>query len=704
MLIVTHFRTSVTALETDAHHVPATQMIARPGTWPTITIPMAGGRRPDVDGAWSHLEDAADFFGIPMPPPHELTTKLDDVAAACPNPLVAVTIVVLEADGVSSFAVSGTPVLPWRPVAVRIAGDESVPHPHRASDPWWRRMAARTTSRGELDQRERWLTGRGFVDGVTDGQPLLGAVIVDTPRRPRRRGESGTDVGLGPVGAVLDHHTDQPAFGVARRGRPGVVGVTAVRNASGGRTGGRDVRRAGRGGSDVGEVVMSEFDPSSFGVLTIDGYGIADGVFSARYTLRGNDSVERSGDVAFTEVVDFGGALGDRRPDDRLLRLLALTCSPSYFKAAAPPRVEIAFPTREFERHYLRELIAGGLGEFAYRNSLPAALTPAVEGPDAPAGAAPTDGWEADADPLVPVGGGKDSVVTIEALKRHGFHPTLFSVNKFDPIDRCIDISGLDSLRVTRRIDPRLIEANAQGAHNGHVPVTAINSVIGLIVADTNGFGPVVLSNERSSNVGNVTWLGRDVNHQWSKSISYESLLRDTLTQYGLNPDRYFSLLRPLSESEIADRFRSSPQYFRDFISCNRPFAIDAGRRGATWCGHCPKCLFVFGLMAPRLGRAEVEAIFGRDLFADVDNRAGFEDIVGLGVHKPFECVGEYYEAAESLIAVLDADEWRGVPLVEEFRSRRDELEKVATSQDAVSEATAVDYVPARYAAALALT
>jgi hypothetical protein len=274
----------------------------------------------------------------------------------------------------------------------------------------------------------------------------------------------------------------------------------------------------------------------------------------------------------------------------------------------------------------------------------------------------------------------------------------LFSVNKFAPIDRCIEISGLDSLRVTRAIDRRLIEVNAAGAHNGHVPVTAINSVIGLIVADANGLGPVVFSNEKSSNVGNVSWMGRDVNHQWSKSIEYESLLRNTLTGYGLNPDRYFSLLRRLSESEIADRFRDCPQYFRAFISCNRPFALDPDRRAASWCGHCPKCLFVFALMAPRLGRTEVESIFGQNLFADNDNRAGVADIVGLGEHKPFECVGEYYEAAESLVSVLDDDEWRGLPLVEEFRSRRSEVETVATKHDDESE---VDYVPARYAAAL---
>jgi hypothetical protein len=440
--------------------------------------------------------------------------------------------------------------------------------------------------------------------------------------------------------------------------------------------------------------MTATFDPKAYRALSIDGFDVSDGAFAGHYTLRGADSGD---DVSFTEVVNFGAAL-QSPADERLLRLLALTCVPSYYKAAAPPRIEIAFPTFGFERQYLRELIAGGLGEFAYRNDLPGALEPEIAGPEAAGVRGGDDDWDGGRTPLVPVGGGKDSVVTIEALKRHGLRPMLFSVNKFDPIDKCIEVSGLDSTRVTRSIDRRLIELNGEGAYNGHVPVTAINSVIGLLVADANGLGPVVLSNERSSNVGNVDWLGRDINHQWSKSVTYETLLRNTLSQYGLNPDRYFSLLRGLSESQIADRFRDCPQYFRVFISCNRPFAIDAGRRGASWCGHCPKCLFVFVLMAPRLGRAEVEAIFGHNLLAVDDNRLGFSDIVGVGVHKPFECVGEYYEAAESLLSILADDDWRGLSLVEEFRSRRAELELVAAGEDRGS---VVHYVPERYAATL---
>lgn len=430
------------------------------------------------------------------------------------------------------------------------------------------------------------------------------------------------------------------------------------------------------------------FEPASFDTFVIEGRDFADGKLSLRYRLRGAQS------VGFTEIVDFGDSLAGAQPDPTLSRLLTLTCALSYYKAAAPPRIEIAFPTADFEKHYLRTLIEGGLGEFAYRNDLPGALTPTVAGPDVAIAARPSDDWDPTAAPLVPVGGGKDSVVSIEALRHGGITPMLFSVNRYDPIDRCIEVSGLGSVHVRRSIDRALIEANAAGAHNGHVPVTAINSVIGLIVADANGLGPVVLSNERSSNIGNIEWLGRDINHQWSKSLAYETLLRNTLGSYGFNPDRYFSLLRGLSESQIADRFAHCTEYFPVFTSCNRLFALDPSRRATSWCGICPKCQFVFVLLAPRLGRATLEQIFARNLFADTGNRDGFADILGLGVHKPFECVGEYYEAAEAMLAVIDDPQWQGLSLVDEFARQRTELEAVAVDHDTDP---AEHHVPERY-------
>jgi hypothetical protein len=173
---VTHFRTSATALETDASQLRAAQLVSRPGTLPTVTIPMAAGRLPDVDELWRHLAEPAEFFGLAMPRPAELARVLSGVRHRSP---VATTVTIVEDDGATRFAASAVTVAPWQPDAVRLAGD-AVPQAHRAADPWWRRMAARTTSKGELDQRARWLAAHGYADAVSEGQPVLGALVFQT--------------------------------------------------------------------------------------------------------------------------------------------------------------------------------------------------------------------------------------------------------------------------------------------------------------------------------------------------------------------------------------------------------------------------------------------------------------------------------------------------------------------------------------------
>jgi hypothetical protein len=182
VLIVTHFRTSVTALEADAHYVRATQLTTRPGTLPAITIPIADGRWPDVGAVYSYLREPAEFFGIAMPGLAEFTTALRAFTATVTDATVAATVVIVETDDGSDVVVSGLPVQPLRPAPVVVGADDSVPPAHRATDPWWRRMAARTTSRADLDQRERWLNGLGYADALSSGLPLLGALVVETPR------------------------------------------------------------------------------------------------------------------------------------------------------------------------------------------------------------------------------------------------------------------------------------------------------------------------------------------------------------------------------------------------------------------------------------------------------------------------------------------------------------------------------------------
>ena len=134
--------------------LPATHLVAHPGTSPTVTVPVLSGGRPDVDALWSFLAETAHFFGIPMPGP---------------VPMVAVSVTVVELDGAAQFVVTGAEVRPIRSEPVRIDVCD-VPFPlTRSGDPLWRRMAARTTSRGAEDQLRRWLEGRGYADGVSGG-------------------------------------------------------------------------------------------------------------------------------------------------------------------------------------------------------------------------------------------------------------------------------------------------------------------------------------------------------------------------------------------------------------------------------------------------------------------------------------------------------------------------------------------------------
>jgi hypothetical protein len=258
---------------------------------------------------------------------------------------------------------------------------------------------------------------------------------------------------------------------------------------------------------------------------------------------------------------------------------------------------------------------------------------------------------------LVAVGGGKDSIVTLEAVRRLPIATTLFSVNEYAPIRATVEESGLDALVASRKLDPLLFELNAQGALNGHVPVTAINSLIGCLIAMRLGYDAVVFSNEASSSSGNVAWEGVDVNHQWSKGIEFERALRSLLS--GI-PVTYFSFLRPLTELAITRQFANLTDYHPVFTSCNRAFHLDESKR-RLWCGDCPKCHFVFLCLAPFLPKDELLSIFGgRNLLDDPRQHEGFLELLNAdGRMKPFECVGEAGECRAALTLLSKQPNWK---------------------------------------------
>lgn len=367
--------------------------------------------------------------------------------------------------------------------------------------------------------------------------------------------------------------------------------------------------------------------------------------------------VERFTETVTLPVVDSPVPVGDGFR--ALARLLALAAATSYYKALVPSTISVAGGLAEAERHFLTEVVKGGLAEFAYRNDLPDALFPTIVGkelPDVEHSETPAPRHQR---ALVAVGGGKDSIVTLESVRRVS-DVTLFSVNSYEPITRTAAASGLPLVQARRVLDRGLFALNEAGAHNGHVPVTAVNSIIACLIALRGGFDTVVFANEASSSYGNLQWHGVEVNHQWSKGLGFEGMLRSLVSPWGVD---YVSFLRPLTELAIVRRFATLP-YLDVFTSCNRAFHLDATRR-RNWCGECPKCTFVFLMLSPFVPAAQMEAIFGKDLFADQSLRPLFLDLLAIGDgHKPFECVGEPSECRAAYTLLQSHPDWSSHPFV----------------------------------------
>ncbi|MGO9489100.1 MAG: hypothetical protein ACLQBB_08765 [Solirubrobacteraceae bacterium] len=350
-------------------------------------------------------------------------------------------------------------------------------------------------------------------------------------------------------------------------------------------------------------------------------------------------------------------AEAQRRDADGLLALLHWVAGVSYFKAALPAAVscESGLPGPE-SATLLEALYSLGLGELAYRNDLPGLPRPQFpRGPGAGAVGSSPDRPER---VLVPVGGGKDSAVAIEVMRRSGTTLALFSIGDAPPIRRTVAVAGLPHLIATRELDPLLFELNRAGAINGHVPVTAIVTSVALLTARLHGLDAVAMANERSASAGNLHWDGVEVNHQFSKSLEAERLLTAALSELGAGVGQ-FSILRPASELAIARAFARLERYHDAFTSCNAVFRLDRSLRTTSWCRDCPKCRFVFLAMAPFSSPEHLATVFGGAMLDDERQFEGFALLAASGGHKPFECVGEEQESLAAMRLLAADQRWR---------------------------------------------
>ena len=352
---------------------------------------------------------------------------------------------------------------------------------------------------------------------------------------------------------------------------------------------------------------------------------------------------------------------------ERALRLLHLVAGVSYYKAAVPGEIRIDSYTIDADTAALLEQVyLNGLGEFAYRNGLD--LRGRIRFPFDPAlatAAAPALGLGERA--LVAIGGGKDSLVSIEALRAMGVEQAVTWIGNSQLIRTCAERTGLATLNIGRALAPQLFEINRQGAYNSHIPVTAVNSAILVLAALLTGAGQVVFSNERSASYGSLIPGAGEVNHQWSKGWAFERMFGEQVERAVAADLRYYSLLRPLSELAVARQFAKSHHYDEHFSSCNRNFHILGEKPAQRWCGLCPKCHFVFLALAPFMSKARLVRIFGRNLLDEDAQAAGFDALLEYQDHKPFECVGEGRESRAAMAALAARADWREDALVARF-------------------------------------
>lgn len=350
----------------------------------------------------------------------------------------------------------------------------------------------------------------------------------------------------------------------------------------------------------------------------------------------------------------------------RALRLLHLIAGVSYYKAAVPGEIRIDdYAIDAGTAALLEDVYVHGLGEFAYRNGLD--LHGTIRFPHAAAAddAAPALGLRTHA--LVAIGGGKDSLVSIEALRALGIEQTVSWIGGSQLIRVCAERTGLPTLNIGRQIAPELFDYNRQGAWNGHIPVTAINSAILVLAAVLHGVDQVVFSNERSASYGSLIPGTGEVNHQWSKGWAFETAFGDHVQARVAADLHYYSLLRPLSELAVARQFARTDRYDAHFSSCNRNFHLLGERPVNRWCGICPKCHFVYLALAPFMPKPRLVAIFGRNLLDDPAQVPGYDALLEYQDHKPFECVGEGRESRAALTALARRPEWREDAIVARF-------------------------------------
>ena len=224
---------------------------------------------------------------------------------------------------------------------------------------------------------------------------------------------------------------------------------------------------------------------------------------------------------------------------DSLIFNLGLSELVSYWKACCSPKIIVRCGYLSDEQQlFWKKLYFNGLGEFFYRNNIDAQFDTFVNfeclydydhtGLNVPV---ETKGN------LIAVGGGKDSVVSLELLK--DFDHSCYIITPHGANIDTTRVAGYTDEKIIapkRVLDRKIVELNNKGYLNGHTPLSAVIAFSSYLCAFLAKKKYVVLSNESSANESYVD--GKEVNHQYSKSIEFENDFRDYVEKLAVEKGR----------------------------------------------------------------------------------------------------------------------------------------------------------------------
>lgn len=354
----------------------------------------------------------------------------------------------------------------------------------------------------------------------------------------------------------------------------------------------------------------------------------------------------RAGELEFRPILKFKKAKPnlEKYIIENFLFHIGLVEMLSYWKAFCSPQIKVNAGSLTKEQiNWWHRLLINGMGQYFFENNIDYRSENFVSIFSTQSQKTAQLFKSSGNKVIVPLGGGKDSIVTLETLKSK-FEVAAFALNPTPAVDQVIQASSVKSqIIVERKLDPKLLELNNQGYLNGHTPFSALIAFLTTFAAVLYGYKHVALSNERSSDEANTQFLGSEVNHQYSKTYEFEKMFREYNSQF-LSDVNYFSYLRPLYEIQIVKIFSRLEKYFQIVKSCN------VGQKTNTWCCNCPKCLSTFILMYPFIEQDKLVTIFGRNIFENESLKSMLDDLIDEDKIKPFECVGTREELKVALL------------------------------------------------------